>query len=147
LDNYSGGIVALTLQCPRPGQLLMEQHVKILGILYIIIGGLGVAAALIVFGVFGGIAGVARAGEHTEAVPLFVLLGSLAMIVILAISAPSIIAGVGLLYFKPWARIVTIILSVIHLFSVPFGTALGVYGLWVLLQRETEPLFRRAIPG
>jgi len=42
---------------PTPGQLLMEQHVKILGILYIVIGGLGVAAALIVFGIFGGIAG------------------------------------------------------------------------------------------
>jgi hypothetical protein len=40
----------------------MEQHVKILGILYIVIGGLGVAAALIVFGIFGGIAGLARAG-------------------------------------------------------------------------------------
>jgi hypothetical protein len=40
--------------------------------------------------------------------------------------------------------VVTIILSVIHLFSVPFGTALGVCGLWVLLQPETEPLFRRA---
>ena len=34
--------------------------------------------------------------------------------------------------------------SVIHLLSVPFGTVLGVYGLWVLLQRETEALFRRA---
>jgi hypothetical protein len=42
--------------------------------------------------------------------------------------------------------VLTIILSVIHLFSVPFGTALGIYGLWVLLQQETEPLFRRAIP-
>jgi len=57
---------------------------------------------------------------------------------------PSIIAGVGLLHFKPWARVLAIILSVIHLFSVPFGTALGIYGLWVLLQRETESLFRRA---
>jgi len=45
----------------------MEQHVKILGALYIAMGGLGVAAALIVFGIFGGIAGVARAGQHAEA--------------------------------------------------------------------------------
>ena len=122
----------------------MEQHVRILGILYIVIGGLGVAAALIVFGIFGGIAGVARAGQHGEAVPLFLLLGGLAMTVVLAMSAPSIIAGIGLLYFKPWARVLTIILSVIHLFSLPVGTALGIYGLWVLLQRETETLFRRA---
>ncbi len=57
----------------------------------------------------------------------------------------TIIAGVGLLCSKPWARVLTITLSVIHLFSVPFDTALGIYGLWALLQRETEPLFRRAI--
>jgi hypothetical protein len=124
----------------------MEQHVKILGILYIVIGGLGVVAALIVFGVFGGAAGVIKAGQHPEAVPLLLLLGGLAMTVVLAMSAPSLIAGIGLLYLKPWARALTIILSVIHLFSVPFGTALGIYGLWVLLQRETEPLFRRATP-
>ena len=122
----------------------MEQHVKILSILYVVIGALGVAAGLIVFGVLGGIAGVARAGAHAEAVPLLLLLGGLAMTVALAMSAPSIIAGIGLLYFKPWARVLTIILSVIHLFSVPFGTALGIYGLWVMLQQETEPLFRRA---
>ena len=73
----------------------MEQHVKILGILYAVIGGLGVAAALIVFGVFGGVAGVIRAGQHPEAVPLVLLLGGLAMTVILAMSAPSIIAGIG----------------------------------------------------
>ena len=111
----------------------MEHHLKILGILYIVIGGLGVAAALIVFGIIGGIAGIARAGEHPEAVPFLVLLGGLAMVVVLAMSAPSIIAGIGLLYFKPWARVLTIILSVIHLFNIPFGTALGIYGLWVLL--------------
>ena len=34
--------------------------------------------------------------------------------------------------------------SKVHLFGVPLGTALGIYGLCVLLQRETESLFRRA---
>jgi len=93
---------------------------------------------------FGGVAGVIKAGQQPEAIPLVLLLGGLAMTVVLAMSGPSIIAGVGLLYLKQWARVLTIILSVIHLFSVPFGTALGIYGLWVLLQRETQPLFRRA---
>jgi hypothetical protein len=124
----------------------MEQHVKILAILYIVIGGLGVVAALVVFGIFGGIAGMAHAGRNPEAAPFFVLMGGLAMTIVLAISLPSVIAGVGLLNYRPWARVLTIILSVIHLFSIPVGTALGIYGLWVLLQRETEPLFRQAQP-
>jgi len=122
----------------------MERHVKILGMLYVVIGGFGVAAALIMLGVFGGVAGVVRMGERSVAWPLIGLLWGVAMMVVLAMSAPSLIAGIGLLCFKPWARILTIILSVIHLLSVPFGTVLGVYGLWVLLQRETEALFKRA---
>jgi hypothetical protein len=31
-----------------------------------------------------------------------------------------------------------IIISVLHLFSVPLGTALGVYGLWVLFNDEAR---------
>jgi len=119
----------------------MERHVKILGMLYVVIGGFGVAATLILLGVFGGVAGVVRMGERSEAWPLITLLWGVA---VLAMSAPAVIAGIGLLCFKPWARVLTIMLSVIHLLSVPFGTALVVYGLWVLLQREAEPLFSRA---
>ncbi len=121
----------------------MEQHVKNVGVLYLVIGGLGMLAALIVFGVFGA-AGLAGSRHRPEAIPLVVLLGGAVMILVLAMSAPSIIAGIGLLHFKRWARILTIILSVIHLFNVPYGTALGIYGLWVLLRRRTEPLFRSA---
>ena len=121
----------------------MEAHVKILGILYIVIGALGVGASLVVLGIFGGIAGVSRFGGHSEIAPVMGFIGMTVMLVILAISAPSIIAGVGLLKFQPWARILTLILSALHLFSIPIGTALGVYGLWVLLNRDTEPLFRR----
>jgi hypothetical protein len=31
---------------------------------------------------------------------------------------------------------------VLHILSFPFGTALGVYTLWVLLNAETEAMFR-----
>jgi hypothetical protein len=48
---------------------------------------------------------------------------------------------VGLLKFQPWARVLTIVLCAINLLNVPFGTALGIYGLWVLLNSETEQLF------
>ena len=43
--------------------------------------------------------------------------------------------------FTPWARILTIVLSALNLINIPFGTALGVYGLWVLLNKDTERLF------
>jgi len=35
----------------------------------------------------------------------------------------------------------TIVLSALDLLHVPFGTILGIYGLWVMLKPETEQLF------
>jgi hypothetical protein len=39
---------------------------------------------------------------------------------------------------EQWARTVAIILGVISLFNVPFGTALGIYTLWVLLSPNAD---------
>jgi hypothetical protein len=58
------------------------------------------------------------------------------------LSLPGLIIGIGLMQFRPWARIAGIVLSALDLVSVPpFGTALGIYGLWVLLNNETERMF------
>jgi hypothetical protein len=43
--------------------------------------------------------------------------------------------------YKPWARILIIVLSALELISIPFGTALGIYGLWVLLTKDGAQLF------
>ena len=61
---------------------------------------------------------------------------------LLVLGLPGIIAGAGLLKFRPWARILGIIISALDLIHFPFGTALGVYGLWALLSRDGEMMFR-----
>jgi hypothetical protein len=134
----------------------MQSHVKLLAILNIVFGSLLVLAGVIVMVVLGGIglAGAASTNSEDAAVALPILggIGGIIFVVLLIIGLPQILAGWGLLNYKPWARILTIVLSVLHLFSFPLGTALGVYGLWVLLKPETEALFRQppmapAIPG
>ena len=45
--------------------------------------------------------------------------------------------GLGLMQKRPWARAAAIVLGVLALFHPPFGTALGVYTLWVLLSDES----------
>jgi hypothetical protein len=60
---------------------------------------------------------------------------------ILMLSLPGVIAGIGLLKYRPWARILTIVLSVLNLMNIPFGTILGVYGLYVMLSAEGARLF------
>ena len=62
-------------------------------------------------------------------------------VLLVVISLPGLIAGIGLLKFRPWARILAIIIGALHLLSFPFGTALGVYTLVVLLNAETPALF------
>ena len=54
---------------------------------------------------------------------------------------PGLAAGYGLLKFKPWARILGIVLSALNLINIPLGTMLGAYGLWVLFSSDTERLF------
>jgi hypothetical protein len=125
----------------------MRDHVRILAYLHIGFGALGMTAAVIVLFVFGGIAGIVGAANPGNpeawhvAMPILGMVGLVISVCVLLLSLPGIIAGLGLLRFRPWARILTIILSALHLPGVPIGTAIGIYGLWVLLQAETERLF------
>jgi hypothetical protein len=123
----------------------MAQHVKILGILHIVFGCMGIMAAIVVLLIFGGIAGLVGVSDHSPdrlvAIPILGGIGGIIFVFLLVVSLPGLIGGIGLLQFKAWARILTIILSALDLFSIPFGTALGIYGFWVLLNRETEMIF------
>ena len=53
------------------------------------------------------------------------------------------IAGWGLMARYPWARMLAIVLGCISLIHFPFGTALGVYTLWVLVPEGTDAEYRR----
>jgi hypothetical protein len=60
---------------------------------------------------------------------------------LLAGGAANSWAGRALNRFNPRGRMVTLGLSVPNLFVLPFGTALGIYALWVLLHNETRTYF------
>ena len=129
----------------------MVDHVRILGILHVVYGMFGILAGIIVMLIFGGLAGLVsmadRSGDALIAVPILGGIGAFVFILLLVLSLPGIVAGFGLLQWQPWARILTIVLSALELMSVPLGTALGIYGLWVLLSPGGEQLFRRPSPG
>jgi hypothetical protein len=52
-----------------------------------------------------------------------------------------LLASFGLLREKNWGRILAIIVSFFNLFWFPIGTALGIYGLCVLLRNEATEYF------
>ncbi len=117
----------------------MRDHIKDLGIIHIVFGLMGICVAFVILVVFGvGTLGIAGAAAQEEpevlmAVPIVAAILTFVVFFIALLSLPGILAGWGLLNYKPWARILAIVLSALNLLSVPIGTALGVYGLWVLL--------------
>jgi hypothetical protein len=63
------------------------------------------------------------------------------LILMCALAIPYVVAGIGLLQLRPWARSLGIVLLTLSLFNAPVGTALGIYGLWVLLSPEADEVF------
>jgi hypothetical protein len=116
----------------------MRQHVPILGWCFIIYSALIALIGLVIGGILMG--GGVISGDR-DAMWISGAVGATVAVILIILSLPGIIAGVGLLKFRPWARILAIILGALHLLSFPFGTALGVYTLIVLLNPETVALF------
>lgn len=116
----------------------VQRHLQTLGILWCVFGAYRILTAL--FGFF-----VVRAvtwrrfgsdwpfgpwvGMHGPAW-MGIMPGLVTMAVLMAVLA--LVAGFSLLNRKPWGRMLAIVLAVLALFKFPFGTALGIYTLWVL---------------
>ncbi len=49
--------------------------------------------------------------------------------------------GRGLRHARPAARTAALVVALVNLFVLPFGTALSVYSLWVLLNDEVRQRF------
>jgi hypothetical protein len=126
----------------------VDTHVRVLGVLYIACSAIGVILAVLVLIGLGGVAGIVGASADPEdaavAVPILGIVGTAVAGLLLALSLPGIITGIGLLYFKSWARIAGIVLAALSLLGFPWLTILGIYGLWVLLSKDTERLFSPA---
>ncbi|MCP4684178.1 MAG: hypothetical protein GY867_01920 [bacterium] len=118
----------------------MEHHVKPLGILYIVFGAMGVVAALVMLLIFV-VGSSALATEDPEASGVVAIVGLVFTVFLLVISLPNVIAGYGLLKYRSWARILTLILSFLNLPAFPLGTGLGVYGIIVLFDDNVKMRF------
>ncbi len=122
----------------------MTTHVKVLGALFIVFGVLYVLLAFgstMIMGIVAALVGSKGGDDAAVGASVLGMAGAAVFVVLLCIGIPGIITGIGLLKFKPWSRILGIVLSAIRLISFPFGTIVGIYGLWVLFNKETEALF------
>ena len=123
----------------------MTGHVRVLAILQIVYASFALLLGVVVALLFGGIAAIvgvsAPLDDSVVAVPILALIGGIGSSVLILLSLPRLLAGIGLLKHRQWGRILTFVVSVLGLLDFPMGTGLGIYGLWVMLHRNTLPLF------
>ncbi len=127
----------------------MQTHIKVLGVLNLIFGVLGLLGSLAVmmgFGLLGAAIGSSGDPDAATGATVMGLVGTIGSAFIGVTAALSLVCGWGLLNYKPWARILAIIVCALSLISFPIGTIFGIYGLWVLFNKETEALFKSAGP-
>jgi len=128
----------VTVMHPRPGRV--QEHVHLLSILWLAMSAFNAVGGLILLV----LANTLFAHLHEMGAPQEVPTGFLSAlmttiaVIVLAKAVCGFFAGWGLMQREPWARVVTLVLAFISLFNIPFGTAIGVYTLWVLLPGQSQ---------
>jgi hypothetical protein len=120
----------------------MQKHITVVGALRIGSAILGLMAAAIIALLTIGPGLIAHCVDgNDEALAILAMIGVPIAFLFVVLSAADIIGGIGILRHKNWARYLVMIHSVLDIFNVPIGTALGVYCIWVLAQDETARIF------
>jgi hypothetical protein len=123
---------------PRPGRV--QGHVRLLALFWIAFSAFNTVGGLVLYVIANTLFAHAREFGVPDVPGNFLRpLLSVIAILLVAKAALGFIAGWGLLQHDGWARILALILAFISLFTnIPFGTALGVYTMWVLLSSDSE---------
>ena len=124
----------------------MKRHVDFLSTLYIAWGAIFAFVAVAGFALAGGAFAIAessgpvRFGSEMAARLTGVTITVIALIA-LVWALLHLVVGRQLRKYRPSARLMTIGLAVGNMILFPFGTALGAYAVWVLLNEEGRRLF------
>jgi hypothetical protein len=130
---------------PQPSRV--QEHIRLLGVLWLALSALNAVAGIVLYILANTL--FLHLHEMPDVPPdvpagflhsLFSIIGFF----VLVKAAFGFFAGWGLLRREPWARMLTIVLAFLALFNIPFGTALGIYSLWVLLPAESEREYEQA---
>ena len=127
-----------------PARGRVGEHIHLLGILWLAISAFNAVGGVVLYIVANTLlAPGGRAGAPQFFHPLLTVLG----IFVLGKSALGFVTGWGLMQRESWARILAVVLGLISLFNIPFGTAIGVYTLWVLLPAQSEEETEALVSG
>jgi hypothetical protein len=123
----------------RINSMSTQQHLTALGSIYIALSALNVIFAMFLLAVMG-VEGVFVGNVHDVAEAITSdMRAVLASFSVLA-AGLQFIGGVGLLKRKSWSWTLLWALACLSLLSVPIGTVIGVYALWVLTRPEAQQI-------
>jgi len=122
-----------------PVQSRLAGHMRLLAILWFAVSAFRMIPGIFILTMFGSDVRFLPPDVPAFVTPVIQTVGYL----FVGAAAVGLIAGWGLLDRQPWARTLAIVLGSFSLFDVPFGTALGIYTLWVLLPVQSEEEFRQ----
>jgi hypothetical protein len=124
----------------------MENHLKVLGIVRIVMGAF---VGLVSLGMLWAsrtmaanldtLEGFGRSEASAQARLALVVTSSLQLSLVV-VSIAGIVIGCGLLALRRWSRPLGIAAAILDLVLVPVGPIIGIYGLWVLLSADTKRL-------
>lgn len=124
----------------------MKRHADFLGLLYMAWGAIFALVGLACGALSAGALAIARDAGAFRAAPdlaaglTAVTLGVLAVLALLW-GVLHLWLGAALRRYRHWARLIALGLGLINLVVFPFGTALGAYACWVLLNEEGRALY------
>ena len=122
-----------------PVQGRIAGHIRLLGILWLATSAVNLIPGFFLLAFFHPNGGILPPEAPGFLYPLLHTVG----LVFLGGAVLGLMAGWGLLDRQPWARMLAIVLGCFHMLHVPFGTALGIYTLWVLLPAKSEEEYRQ----
>jgi hypothetical protein len=130
----------------------MKSHVDFLGVLFIVWGLLtvvvGISTLALGIGAVALIASAGRGGGSQVAAGITAAAFTTLAIIAVLWGAAHVIVGVPLRRRRtPWSRLVALSLGSVDLLLLPYGTALGVYALYLLLSEEGKREFVARVEG
>jgi hypothetical protein len=134
------------LQIPGSPRPLLR--IDFLGILFIVWGALTTIVGLSTLALGVGAAALLASSPRPASFAASFTAGAFTALALIAIiwGAAHIGVGIPLRRHRRWSRLGALMLGSIDLVLLPYGTALGVYALWVLLREDARKLFDPVSP-
>ncbi len=117
----------------------LETHVTVVAVISLVLAVPVILFGLVIFG--GAVIGAGFAEAFSDVPGLGALItgaGLLVGSVIALLGVPGLIAGIGLLKRRAWAKVWTLVVAVLSLVNVPIGTVFGIYAIWVMTRPQID---------